>query len=122
MKKLFAIILSLSFILGSITVTANAADSFEAPKIEFIFEDNTPVDIQQRIISDLSGKDDGTATCNILCDLLGHKFDTGTVSTITHKVRATDPRCLREIFNYEICSRCDHSNYTLIDATYISCC
>ena len=122
MKKLFAIILSVSFIFGAMTVTANAADSLDAPHIEFIFEENTPAEIQERIIADLAGEDDGVETCNILCDLLGHKLETGTTRAVKHEVRSTDPRCLQEYYNYEICSRCDYSKYTLLDSYYISCC
>ncbi len=122
MKKLFAIILSVSFIFGAMTVTANAADSLDAPHIEFIFEENTPAEIQERIIADLTGEDDGAEPCNILCDLLGHKLETGTTIAIKHKVSSTEPRCMEEIYNYEICSRCDYSKYTLINREYISCC
>ncbi len=122
MKKLLAILLSVSFIFGAMSVTVNAADSFEAPSIEFIFDESTPIEIQQRIIADFSGEDDGAATYGLTCTLFGHKLDTGYTSTVTHKVRSTDPRCLKETFSYEICSRCDYSNYTLIASSYISCC
>lgn len=122
MKKIFAIILSVSFIFGAMTVTANATDSFETPKIEFIFDEGTSAEIQERIIADFTGEDDGAATYGLTCTLFGHKLETGTVSTVTHNVRSTSPRCLKETFNYEICSRCDYSNYTLIGSTYIICC
>ncbi|MBE6819975.1 MAG: hypothetical protein E7516_02870 [Ruminococcaceae bacterium] len=122
MKKLFAFILSISFIFGAMTVTANAADSLDAPHIDFIFEEGTLVEIQERIIADLTGEDDGVETCNILCDLLGHKLETGVTTSITHNASSTNPRCLEKKHQYEICSRCDYSKYTLISSKYISCC
>lgn len=122
MKKLFAIILSVSFIFGAMTVTANAADSLDAPHIEFIFEENTPAEIQERIIADLTGEDDGVEPCNILCDLLGHKLETGVTTSITHNARSSAPKCLQKTYEYEICSRCDYSKYTLIESVYIYCC
>ena len=122
MKKIFAILLSVSFILGAMSVTVNAADSFEEPTIEFIFNEGTSAEIQERIIADFTGEDDGAATYGLTCTLFGHKLDTGTTATVTHNARTTAPRCLRNTYNYEICSRCDYSNYTLIGSTYISCC
>lgn len=122
MKKLLAILLSVSFILGAMSVTVNAADSFEEPTIEFIFDEGTSAEIQERIIADFSGEDDGATTYGLTCTLFGHKIETGYTSTVTHKVRTSAPRCLKETFSYEICSRCDYSEYTLVDSGYISCC
>lgn len=68
------------------------------------------------IISDVHSR-------GLMCTLFGHKLETGTVSTITHKVRTSSPRCLKETFDYEVCSRCDeYSEYTLIGSQYIVCC
>lgn len=122
MKKLIAILLSAMFITGAMSVTVNAADSFDAPHVEFIFEEGTPVEIQERIIADLTGEDDGAAAYGLTCTLFGHKLETGTTTTVTHKVNSTSPRCLQKTYSYEICSRCDYSEYTLLSSKYISCC
>ena len=122
MKKLIAVLLSAMFIIGAMSVTVNATDSFEAPHIEFIFEEGTSLEIQNRIIADLTGENDGTATYGLTCTLFGHKLDTGVTTTITHNAKTTSPRCLQKTYSYEICTRCDYSEYTLLDSTYISCC
>lgn len=122
MKKILAILLSISFILAAMSVTVNAADSFDKPTIEFIFDEGTSTEIQERIIADFTNEDDGAVTYGLTCTIFGHNIETGYTSTVTHKARATDPRCLKETFSYEICSRCDYSEYTLVASSYISCC
>ena len=122
MKKLIAILLSAMFIFSAMSVTVNATDSFDEPHIEFIFEDGTSLEIQNRIIADLTGENDGTATYGLTCTLFGHKLETGTTSAITHNAKTTAPRCKQETFSYEICTRCDYSEYTLLSSTYINCC
>ncbi len=122
MKKIIAILLSTMFIFGAMSVSANAADSLEAPHIEFFFEDGTSPEIQSRIIADLTGENEGTATYGLTCTLFGHKLETGSTTQITHNARTTAPRCLRQIYSYEICTRCDYSEFTLVGSTYTSCC
>ncbi|MBR4858839.1 MAG: hypothetical protein IKU08_06600 [Clostridia bacterium] len=122
MKKLIAILLSAMFIIGAMSVTVNATDSFETPHIEFIFEDGTSLEIQNRIIADLTGENDGAAAYGLTCTLFGHKLDTGTTSAITHNASSTAPRCLQKTYSYEICTRCDYSEYTLLSSKYIYCC
>ena len=122
MKKIIAVLLSAMFIFGAMSVTVNATDSFEAPHIEFVFEEGTSLEIQNRIIADLTAENNGTATYGLTCTLFGHKLETGTTSAITHKASSTAPRCLQETFSYEICTRCDYSEYTLLSTAYIYCC
>lgn len=123
MKKIIAILLSAVFIFGAMSVGVNAADSFEEPQIEFVFEDGTSLEIQNRIIADLTGENDGAAaTYGLTCTLFGHKLDTGVTTAITHNANATAPRCLQKTYSYEICTRCDYSEYTLLSSAYINCC
>ena len=122
MKKLIAILLSVMFVFSAMSVTVNATDSFDEPHIEFIFEKGTSPEIQNRIIAEFTQEDDGTAAYGLTCTLFGHKLETGTTTTITHKVNSTSPRCLQETFSYKICTRCDYSEFTLINSVYISCC
>ena len=58
----------------------------------------------------------------IMCTLFGHKYEETTAEIITHKVRASAPRCSRERYRVQVCSRCDDIVYTLQSQTYISCC
>lgn len=57
----------------------------------------------------------------LLC-LFGHKMEYTTTTAITHKVYATSPRCLQSTYNVGACSRCDHTESTLISEKYIVCC
>lgn len=89
----------------------------------FVFENGLSSEMQNRFIADYYNlDDDGAETYGLTCTLFGHDLGTSNVSTVTHKVRATDPRCLKEYFTFEACSRCDYSNSTLISSVYISCC
>lgn len=61
-------------------------------------------------------------TYGLLCNLFGHKNTTEIVTTITHCVNSTVPRCLEEYWEIQICSRCDNVESTVIDYNYINCC
>lgn len=123
MKKIIAVIMAFSFVIGAMSVTVNAADSFDAPHVEYIFEDGVSADVQQRVIAAIKGENSGDAsTYGLTCTLFGHKLETGTSIEIAHEDRATAPRCLENTYYYEICTRCDYNELTLIDSAYIYCC
>lgn len=124
MKKIFALLLAMTFIFGAMSITAHAEETAtESSNIEFIFDDNTSSEIRERIVADFINPDDNsTSAYGLTCTLLGHNLDSDYVTTITHNARSSAPRCLEETYSYEICTRCDYSEYTLIDATYIYCC
>lgn len=129
MKKLFAIFLSVTFIICSISISAYAEDTSENKTVvtigqtDFIFENNTSNDFQNSFIESYTNNcEDETTAYGLTCTLFGHKLESAVVSTITHKVNSTDPRCLQEYYNHEACSRCDYSNSTLISQSFISCC
>lgn len=123
MKKIIAVILSVSFMLGVMSVTANAADSIDAPHIEYIFEEGVSAEVQQRVIAAIKGESNtDSSTYGLTCTLFGHKLETGTSIEIAHEASATAPRCLQNTYYYEICTRCDYSELTLIDTKYINCC
>ena len=92
-------------------------------EVEVVFYDDVSEETAAKIISHFNGENAPDAsTYGLTCTLFGHKLDYGTTSAITHKVNATSPRCLKETFNYEICTRCDYSKYTLLGSEYIVCC
>ena len=130
MKKFLAIMFSMMFVFGAMTVTSNAVDAAENTNVvvcgetEFVFESGVSAEIQQRVIADICGEDcdDEAHTYGLMCTLFGHKLETNTANAITHKARATAPRCLKKTYNYSVCSRCDYTESTLINQQYISCC
>ena len=92
--------------------------------VDYIFEAGVSEDhINSFIALCEEGHDcEETATYGLTCTLFGHKLETSSASTITHKARATDPRCLHNTYTVETCTRCDYSTSTLKSSVYISCC
>ncbi len=100
---------------NTVTVTVN--------ETEFVFDSNTSEEYRNKIIAHyFSDNDKDVATYGLMCTLFGHKLESSVITTITHKAKATAPRCLREIYDTEACTRCDYTNAELITSSYISCC
>lgn len=100
---------------GTITVTVN--------ETEFVFDADTTEEFRESFIAHyFGGDDDGATTYGILCAVLGHKIETTSVTAVTHKVLATSPRCRRDTYNVDNCSRCDYHKSTLTRSVYIVCC
>lgn len=100
---------------GTVTVTVNETD--------FIFDANTTEEVRERIIDNyFNGEDDTATTYGLICTLFGHKTETTSLTTVTHKVRSTAPRCRKDKYSVDTCTRCDYTETTLISSTYIYCC
>lgn len=101
----------------------NVVTSYHDDMITIHFHNETSTETQEKIIAHFKGTETfSIEPKGITCTLLGHNIETGTTTTITHKAKATAPRCLSETFDYEVCSRCDYSEYTLISSRYVYCC
>ena len=125
-KSLFAILLAISLLFCTFVVPTSAKTNEANSEIEIIIE-NTEIseETRERIekyYSTENHSDEGATTYGLTCTLLGHKIESTTVTTITHKVRATAPRCLKKIYDYEACTRCDYEASDLITSSYIFCC
>lgn len=100
---------------GTVTVTVNETD--------FIFDANTTEEVRERIIDNyFNGEDDTATTYGLMCTLFGHKTETTSLITVTHNVRTSAPRCRRDIYSVDTCSRCDYTKSTMTSSTYIYCC
>lgn len=124
-KKTISCILALVFALCSFQTVSFAESNNENSKknITIEFHNDVSNEVKERVVAHFHGEDENTVVSRgLTCTLLGHKLETGTTSVVTHKVRTSTPRCLRETFDYEICSRCDYSKYTLLYDEYIYCC
>lgn len=129
MKKIIALILVVASIFSVMSISAYAENTDEntvtviVNEIEFIFDADTTEDFRNKFIAHyFNHENDGAAAYGLTCTLFGHKIESSVISTVTHKVNSTDPRCLRKTYNAETCSRCDYTNSTLLDSSYISCC
>ncbi len=129
MKKIIAFIMAFVSVLSIFTFSAFANDTAEetvsvtVENTDFIFKFNTSEDFRSKFIADyINPVDDGAETYGLTCTLFGHKLESSLTTVVTHKAKATDPRCLQERYNVEVCSRCDYTNKTLVSSSYISCC
>lgn len=129
MKKIIALIMVIVSLFSVMSISVYAEDSNEntvtvtVNDVEFVFEANTTEDFRNKAIAHyFNHGDDGAVAFGLTCTLFGHKIESSVVTTITHKAKATDPRCLQERYNTETCSRCDYTNATLLSSIYISCC
>ena len=130
MKKILAVILAIASVFSLATFSASAENTDENTVVitrgdtDYIFEAGISDDLMNSFIYAVEAEHDcdDAATYGLMCTLFGHKLETSTAHTITHKASATDPRCLKRTYAVETCSRCDYSNSTLLGSTYISCC
>lgn len=130
-RKLLALILALCTILSLSIIPVGAAEEHNHDEIEVvILNEDISEEAKEKIIAyymngehEHESTDDDAATYGIICTVIGHKIETTTTYTITHKARTTAPRCLRKTYRHEVCTRCDDYNIsTLISSTYIFCC
>lgn len=129
MKKIIALILVVVSLFSVMSISAYAEDANEntvsvtVNDVEFIFDADTTEDFRNKFIAHyFNHGDDGATSYGLTCTLFGHKLESSVITTITHKAKATDPRCLRETYDTEACTRCDYANAVLIGSVYISCC
>ncbi|MBQ2841697.1 MAG: hypothetical protein IJE72_01520 [Clostridia bacterium] len=128
MKKITAIIMTMVLLFSamSISVYAESSDmhiTVTVNGVDFIFDASTSEEFRSKFIENyFNPDDDGAAAYGLTCTLFGHKLESAVITTITHKVRTSAPRCLRETYDTEACTRCDYTSSTLISSEYISCC
>lgn len=129
MKKIIALIMAVVSLLCVMSVSAGAEGvsdetiTVTVNETVFIFDADTTVELRDAVIeSYFTGEDNRMAVYGLTCTLFGHKLESSIVTAITHKAKATSPRCLRERFDVEVCSRCDYTKSELISNDYIVCC
>lgn len=126
MKKIIALIMVIATIFSVMSISAYAEDAgtvtVTVDGVDFVFEADTSEEFRNEFIADYFGNDDSAAVYGLTCTLFGHDIETSIVTTVTHKERATAPRCFEKTYEVENCTRCDYSNSVLIYSRYISCC
>ncbi|MBE6755738.1 MAG: hypothetical protein E7555_04720 [Ruminococcaceae bacterium] len=129
MKKIIALVMVIVSIFSVISMSAYAEDKSEntvtviVNEVEFIFDADTTEEFRDKFIADYFNVDNGdTSAYGLTCTLFGHKYEESIVTAIIHKDKATDPRCLRQTYKMEACTRCTYAQKTLISQVYISCC
>ena len=128
MKKIISILISsvLLFSLSFSTASASEAitenTSAENATVEFIFDEGLSEELKAKIEAHLLGESKNSNSRGILCDIFGHDLVATNTIQVTHKVRATSPRCLEDVYKVEACEDCDYVKSTLISSDYIYCC
>lgn len=128
MKKIIALVLVVVSLFSVMSISVYAEDTEEntviiiVNDVEFVFDTDTSEEFRRKTIANYFNRDDGAAAYGLTCTLFGHNLESSVTYAVTHKAKATDPRCLRQMFNTEVCTRCDYTNSTLINSSYISCC
>ena len=127
MKKAFALIMVVLSLCSLFSMPVysgeTGADTVIVDGVEFVFDMNTTEDFRNEFIAHYLGEnDDDSTTYGLMCTLFGHKLESSVITVITHKAKSTSPRCLRERYDTEACTRCDYTYAELISETYIFCC
>lgn len=128
MKKIIALIMTMVLAFSVMSISVYAEDTAEnvvvsVNGVDFIFDTDTSEDFRNKFIADyFNPEDDGVEAYGLTCTLLGHNIETSSTTVITHNARTSAPRCLKEIYSVETCTRCDYVSKTLISGSYISCC
>ena len=127
MKKLFLVIMTFVLIC-TFSFSSSAATTetyvYNIDSVTVIFDENDTWDsiTRETIAHKLVYGEENIATYNLLCTMFGHKYETKSVTTVTHCVLAEQPRCLEEYFDISLCSRCEDTVTTRIGYCYITCC
>ena len=129
MKRIFAFIMAVVSLFCVMFVSAGAEGVDEGTvtitvnETEFIFGSDTTEDFREKFIANyFNGEDERATTYGLTCTLFGHKIETTSVTAVTHKVLSTSPRCRRDTYSVDNCTRCDYTKSNLISSEYISCC
>ena len=56
------------------------------------------------------------------CWLFGHDIENHSVAVIEHRVRSTNPRCLKKVYKVDTCTKCDYMVEEMVSSAYIICC
>ncbi|MBE6814692.1 MAG: hypothetical protein E7522_04480 [Ruminococcaceae bacterium] len=126
-KNLFAILLALTLLICTFVIPTSAKESTKNnTAVEIIINNEVSEETKEKIeryfATGEPATDTGASTYGLTCTLFGHKIEGTIVTAVTHKVRATSPRCKKDTYNYEACTRCDYETSQLIDTEYIVCC
>lgn len=125
-KNLFTTLLVFTLLTCTFVIPTSAKTNTNNNNVEIIINgdvsEETKAKIERYFATGEPATDESISNYGLTCTLFGHKLENTVIETITHKVRATSPRCKEQTYLYEACTRCDYETSTLVDTEYISCC
>ncbi len=127
-KRIIAILTAFILICCGMHASAYAEyiendNVYNADGITIYFEEGLSDREKALIIAELTGeKADAASARGLTCTLFGHKLTTTQTVSIRHKVYSSAPRCVRDTYTVDVCSRCDYTSSTLSGSERIYCC
>lgn len=125
-KNLFAILLAITLLTYTFIIPTSAKETNINNNVEIVIHTEVSAETESKIEKHFASGEPATdnisSAYGLTCTLFGHKIEGTAVSAITHKVRSTSPRCKKETYNYEACTRCDYETSELVATVYIVCC
>lgn len=130
MKKILILLFVATIVASALPLIVNASAvqnelDYEIDETHYtvLFEDELSVKRKELIARRILGIEAEKAEpYGLMCTLFGHNYEETPAVIITHKARATAPRCRRDIYQAKVCSRCDDTVYTHDTMDYIYCC
>ena len=129
MKRLFALLTALLIcFLTCINVSATQLNvtTITINGVDVEFSEHSLLTYEEKLIVAeeivYGHEDENKTTYGLACTLFGHKYTIERVTSITHCASNTAPRCLVEIWEISVCSRCDDTMKTLVSQYYSYCC
>ena len=131
MKRLISFFLALMLAISLCLITsANSTDSntITVGNYTIIFDETSTLTQEEKLhIAQLRANhnhetDNHASTYGVMCNLFGHKTTTETIIVVEHQVSPTAPRCLENVEELTVCSRCDYTNVEILGSIYIYCC
>lgn len=117
-----AILMAFAMCFTTSAITGDYIYEFEHATVFFNEDTTLNEQVRQTVAEQLVYGKDSSTTYGLWCTLFGHSYELHAATKITHCVYDTEPRCLEEIYEVQVCSRCEDTVTELIGSAYITCC
>lgn len=130
MRKLISMVIILSIMATLFCTEAFAVE--ESPKFNYtvngveytvVFRETVlSVQEQERIAKFIVGVEPDNTEAHSSNTCTSHSLTTSTLNVIAHKVNSTSPRCRKDTYLVNSCTKCDYYTKKLLYSKYIVCC
>ncbi len=125
MRKFWILLILLIFVLAN-PASAYTKHGVSSANVTVVFQENSKFSENEKmiIIEYLTSEkyENQNTQRNIICSLFGHDYTEEQVTTVTHRVYPTSPRCLEKQYNILHCSRCGDIQEELMSSRRLFCC
>ena len=127
MKKLITIFITVILMLSMCVSTyanENTSNVYTIGNKTVVFKEDSVFTMEKQyyIAELLVNPETEASSYGLMCTLFGHKNTQEMVTTITHCVNSTSPRCMQENFLITTCSRCEETTVERVSYNFITCC